>query len=506
MTTGGVMLRLLTQTEYLASLKSFFGNVTTALDLPVDLSSGGFIALGASKVSVNGVAVEKYEAASRAVVAEVFGDTARWQALVGCTPQANLSDTCVDTYVRTFGKRAFRRSLSDAEVQQWVKVARDAAMMAGTAAYGLSTLTSGFLQSPNFLYRVEQNALDPSNDRLKYDGRSMADRLAFLLTGGPPSAELLTAAESGQLDTVEGVRTAATPLLNDPGLVGRLTSFFFEYMQAELVMSAEKDPELFPNFNESLKTSMREGTRLFLERVVLAPGTDVRALFDSNQIIADATLAPIYGVTAPASGFGQFTAPPEQGRVGLMGQAGMIAAHSKPDHSSPTARGVFMLHAFLCTAAPPPDGNVNTAPERDPTLTTRQNLERHRTDEACAGCHALFDPLGMALEHFDSIGRYRETENGLTIDPSGTLDDGTAINGSQELGTALRNSPAVTECVLRNFYRNVNGRDDDVHDPQIANMLTTLSSRGYVFRDLIADFVVSDAFRSAPRVPITGAM
>ena len=100
------MLRLLTQAEYLASLKSFFGNVTTPLDLPADLSSGGFIALGASKVSVNGVAVEKYEAASRAVVAEVFGDTARWQALVGCMPQANLSDTCVDTYVRTFGKRA----------------------------------------------------------------------------------------------------------------------------------------------------------------------------------------------------------------------------------------------------------------------------------------------------------------------------------------------------------------------------------------------------------------
>ena len=506
MTTGGVMLRLLTQTEYLASLRSFFGNVTAPLDLPPDLSSGGFIALGASKVAVNTVAVEKYEAASRAVVAEVFRDTARWQALVGCMPQANLSDTCVETYVRTFGKRAFRRTLADAEVQKWVQVARDGAMLAGTAAYGLSTLTSGFLQSPYFLYRVETNALDPSNDRLKYDGRSMADRLAFFLTGGPPSAELVTAAESGQLDTVEGVRTAATPMLNDAGLVGRLTSFFFEYMQAELVMSAQKDPAMFPTFNESLKTSMREGTRLFLERVVLAPSTDVRALFDSNQIIADATLAPIYGVTPPASGFGQFTAPPEQGRVGLIGQAGMIAAHSKPDHSSPTARGVFMLHAYFCETAPPPDATVNTMIEWDPALTTRQNLERHRTEDACAGCHALFDPLGMSLEHFDSIGRYRATENGLPINPSGTLVDGTNINGSAELGTALRNSPAATECVLRNFYRNVNGRDDDEHDSQIANMLTTLSSRGYVFRDLVADFVVSDAFRSAPRVPITGAM
>jgi len=116
----------------------------------------------------------------------------------------------------------------------------------------------------------------------------------------------------------------------------------------------------------------------------------------------------------------------------------------------------------------------------------------------------MFDPLGMALEHFDSIGQYRETENGLAIDPSGTLEDGTFINGSAELGTALRNNTAVTECLLRNFYRNVNGRDDDRYDkPQVDSMIASLSSRGYVFRDLVADFVVGDAFRSAPRVPIT---
>jgi hypothetical protein len=111
----------------------------------------------------------------------------------------------------------------------------------------------------------------------------------------------------------------------------------------------------------------------------------------------------------------------------------------------------------------------------------------------------------MALEHFDSIGRYRETEGelNLAIDASGTLEDGTIINGSAELGTALRNGPAATECVLRNFYRSVNGRDDDVHDQvQIDAMEASLSSRGYVFRDWVADFVASDAFRFAPRVPI----
>ncbi len=507
MTTGGVTLRLLTQAEYLASLKSLFGTVTTMLDLPLDTSVGGYIAIGASKVAVNSNAADKYEIASRAVVAEVFGSTTRWQTLVGCQPQANLSDTCVETFVRTFGKRAFRRDLSDPEVQQWVQVARNAAVLANnSAAQGLSTLTSGFLQSPNFLYRVETNTLDPSNDRLKYDGPSMADRLAFFLTGGPPSAELVTAGESGQLDTADGVRTAAASMLSDPSLVGRLTSFFMEYVQAELVMSATKDTQLFPSFNDSLKTSMREGTRLFLERVVLAQGADVRVFFDSDQVFADAALARLYGVTPPASGFAQFTAPAQQGRPGIMGQAGMLAAHSKANHSSPTARGVFMLQAFLCTTAPPPMIGVVTELGMDPTLTTRERLELHRRDDVCAGCHALFDPLGMALEHFDSIGQYRETENGLAIDPTGMLADGTPVNGSAELGAVLRSDPLVTECLLRNFYRNVNGRDDDVYDTQIGALMTSLTSHGYVFRDLMADFVVSDTFRSAPRVPITGGM
>jgi hypothetical protein len=504
LSTGGSMLRLLTQSEYLASLKSLFGTVTTPLDLPADTSAGGYIALGASRVAVNSTAADKYETASRAVVAEVFGDMARWKTLVGCEPQANLSDTCVETYVRAFGRRAFRRDLESAEVEQWVTVARDAAVLAGNATEALSTLTSGFLQSPNFLYRVETNTLDASIDRLKYDGRSMAVRLAFFLTGGPPSAELLAAGESGQLDTAEGVRTAATPLLGDPSLVGRLASFFYEYTQADLMMEAKPSTELFPNFSDSLRNSMKESTRLFLEKVVLAPGADVRSYFDSDQTFADAALAPIYGVTAPSSGFAQVTFTPQSGRAGILGQAGVLTAHSKADHSSPTIRGLFMMQAFFCTLPGTVPGDVDTTLKVDATMTTRQILEAHRANPKCAGCHALFDPMGMALEHFDSIGQYRETENGLPIDASGTLIDGTPFNGAAELGVALRESAPVTECLLRNFYRSVNARDDDLYDqPQVDGMKASLSARGYVFRDLVAEFVVSDAFRSAPRVPIT---
>ena len=114
LSTGGVKMRLLTQAEYLASLQSLFGAVTTPLALPDDMSVAGFVSIGASKVTVNATAAYKYEVASRAVVAEVFGDAERWQALVGCEPEADFSDDCLETFLRSFGKRAYRRDLSDA--------------------------------------------------------------------------------------------------------------------------------------------------------------------------------------------------------------------------------------------------------------------------------------------------------------------------------------------------------------------------------------------------------
>ena len=213
------MLRLLTQSEYVTSVQALLGTLATQLTPPEDNSVAGFVSVGANQLSVTDTAATTYEAASLAATAEVFANTARWQKLVGCAPKADLSDACVTTYIKNFGRSAFRRDLTNDEVTQWLGVAKNAATLAGTAAQGLATATSGLLQSPYFLYRVETNKVDPSNGRLKYDGLSMASRLSYLLTGGPPSAALLDAAASGQLDTAEGVRSAAAPLLANAALV-----------------------------------------------------------------------------------------------------------------------------------------------------------------------------------------------------------------------------------------------------------------------------------------------
>ena len=212
------MLRLLTRAEYLTSIQSpsLLGTLTTQLAVPEDVSVAGFVSVGAGQMSVTDMAATAYETASLAATAEVFGNTQRWQTLVGCAPRPDLSDACVTTYITNFGRAAFRRDLTAEEVTQWLGVARSAAMLAGTAAYGLQTATSGLLQSPHFLYRFETNAVDSSNGRLKYDGLSMANRISYLLTGGPPSEALLDAAASGQLDTADGVAPPPLPCSRTP--------------------------------------------------------------------------------------------------------------------------------------------------------------------------------------------------------------------------------------------------------------------------------------------------
>jgi hypothetical protein len=504
---GGVTLRLLTQAEYLASVRSLLGTLTTQLTPPEDTSVAGFVSVGAGQMSVTDMAATAYETASLAATAEVFGNTQRWQTLVGCAPKPDLSDACVTTYIKTFGRAAFRRSLTDEEVQQWLGVAKNAAMLAGTAAYGLQTATSGLLQSPNFLYRVETNKVDSGNGRLKYDGLSMANRLSYLLTGGPPSAALLDAAASGQLDTADGVRTAAAPLLMNAGIADRMTAFFSEYAQAQQVLVVAKSATLFPTFNAALKDSMLQGLQLFLKNVVLAPNADVRSFYDSDQTFVDAKLAPLYGVNAPASGFGQVRLPSSSGRAGILGQAALIAAQSQADRTSPTRRGIFILESLLCTTPPSPPPGINTDIPVDPTLTARQQLEEHRANATCALCHAMFDPLGLALEHFDPIGRYRETENGLAIDATGSVN-GMSFDGEAQLGAVLRQDPKVVACLMRNFYRNANGRaEDDKDAAQIDGLVQSLAARNYVWSGLLADFVASDAFRSAPALPVmTGSM
>ena len=159
--------------------------------------------------------------------------------------------------------------------------------------------------------------------------------------------------------------------------------------------------------------------------------------------------------------------------------------------------------SLLCKTEPMvPEGVDTTVPPLNPNQTRRQQLEQHRSDVKCNGCHGQFDPYGLGLEHFDPIGQYRATENGVAIDATGMI--GTSpFDGEAQMGSVLRQDPNVITCLLRNLYKNANGRAEDLQDlEQIKSLVQTLGTRNYVWSSFLADFVASDAFRSAPALPV----
>jgi hypothetical protein len=297
-------------------------------------------------------------------------------------------------------------------------------------------------------------------------------------------------------------------LLTSTGLTDRMTAFFNEYAQGTQVSQISKSTTLFPTFTAALQSSMVQSLQLFLKNVVLAPNADVRSFYDSDQTYVDANLAPIYGVKAPASGFGQVKLDSSTGRAGILGQAAVLAGQSQSDRTSPTRRGLFVYMSLLCNPPPiVPAGVDTTVPNLDPAhpQTRRQQLEAHRADAKCAGCHGQFDPYGFAMEKFDAIGQYRTTENGLSIDATGMIGaNGPPFDGVAQLGAVMRQDSKVISCLLRNLYKNANGRAEDEQDAdQISSLMTSLSARNYVWSSFLADFVASDAFRSAPALPVT---
>jgi hypothetical protein len=503
---GRVSLRLLTKSEYRKSVEQLLGPIAAEPPIVDDSSVSGFYSVGAAQITVNEVAVETYEAASLQLVQEVFGDPQRRLALVGCDPLPALTDECTAGYIRNFGRRAFRRPLSEVDVQKWVGVAQAAAAVAADPVQALQAVTSGLLQSPHFLYRTEIALPDAMTGRVRFDGYSMASRLSFLLTGATPTDALLDLAATGQLDTPEGVRSAATGLLADPRTSDQLADFFLQLAGVELIEKKTKEVGAFPEFGPALAASMLEETRLWIRDIVLAPNADVRGFFDSTQTVVDAQIASLYGLPPPAGGFAPVQLAPESGRAGVFGKASFLAAHSAADSSSPTGRGHFIMEHFLCQTVPPPPPGIDTKLKEPPPgvkLTTRQRFEQHQAKPECAACHSLMDPYGLALEHFDPIGRYRADEFGVPIDATGTIN-GVAFDGGAELGAALREDKAALACMVSNFHRYANASAivSDARDKELLGALgLTFAAGGYAWRSWLIEFIASDAFRAAPPNP-----
>jgi hypothetical protein len=495
-------LHRLTRAQFRNSVRELLGPVTVPTDLELDTQLYGFATVGAASITVSPRAAEQFEAAAYNVAAQVFNDPARRAALVGCVPAA-ADDACARGFVQRMGRRAFRRPLAADELTRWMTVSVASANAFREPMKGLEYVTAGMLQSPHFLFRVERAEPLPSEPtRRRYTSYEMASRLSFLLWSSTPDDALLDAAERGELSTADGVRTHARRLLADPRARTALTAFWMEHFKLDRLAPQTRDRALYPLWSPELVQSMLTEFERVVADVAFTDGRDLREIFTTRVTYLDQNLARLYGVpgTFDAS-FRRYEWPEGSPRAGVLTTAAFLANNAHPVTTSPTLRGKFFRQFLLCQPIDPPPPGVTTdvpPPPMGAPQTFRQRLEElHLQVASCAACHVRMDPIGFGLEHFDAMGVYRTTDNGLPVDARGTLD-GADYRTARELSEAVRAHPAMPGCLVRNLYRYGTGHvEREGEDVVIRDVTRAFERDGFQFRVLLEALASSDGFRFA---------
>jgi hypothetical protein len=358
--------------------------------------------------------------------------------------------------------------------------------------YALSML----LQLPGFIFRTEvaNPSADGKNGTL--DSWSRATRLSFLMWNTTPDAELLRAAASGELNTFAGLARQVDRLMASPRLEAGMRAFFDDMLQLNTFDTVSKDSLLYPKWGSAMATSAREETLRTVVGLALHENGDIRDLMTTRQTYIDRRLAMLYSVPFPFTGdWVKHEFPPESGRSGILTQISLLSMFSHPGRSSPTKRGVALREILLCLPAPEPPNDVDFTEVNDPKSTIktlRERLQAHNTNKTCAACHQMTDPLGLALERFDTIGGHRTTENGQPIDVSANIQ-GKTFSGAQGLGQYLHDNPQYPACVARKLYSYSRGqRSSYVAD--FPEAFKAFQDSGFRLRALLKSLAVSDTF------------
>jgi hypothetical protein len=364
-------------------------------------------------------------------------------AILPCAAEADRA--CAESFVAQYGRRLFRRPPTDAESERYLALF-DSAISTTDFATAIKYVTAGLIQSPNAMYRSEIGTAD-GNARV-LDDFEVATQLAYTFTGTTPTEELLDQAENGSLGDPVDVARQMLDTERGRAMLHRFFELYTGYARTE----AKTKPNATGNVSYAdVAGDMVEETRAFIDQVVFTEGGDWTDLLTHPTTNPSQRLASFYGIDAPASDYASVPRSDGEG-VGLLAQGSFLATHANPDGSSPTQRGLFVFERMLCQPKPTVPDVVPNLTEPEPGVrTTRQRYEEvHAADPACAGCHALFDPMGFAFEHYDEAGRYRETEADLPIDSSGsvTLPSGNTVQFSnlEDLVSGLAQDVTVQEC------------------------------------------------------------
>ncbi len=487
--TSGV--RRLTAAEYDAVVLDLLGvDAGSETSLPEDPRTpfdNDYTKQVASEALVNSVASLAGE-----VVPRALGDAALRARIVPCSPDGSNDEACFDSFVASFGRLALRRSLPEAERERYKAFLPQAR---GDFWVAVDSALRVFLQHPEFLYRIEVGQPVAGREGVfRLSDYELATRLSFVLWGSTPPSWLLDEAEQGGLSDAQGVRDAASRLLDDDRAKAQVARFH------ALWMSYERLPH-----GETLSAAMREETNALLNRILFEEKRPWSDLLRIDETFLTPELAAHYGLPAPPGNAPGWVAYGDSGRRGLLSHGSFLSAGAKFADTSPTQRGLLIRTRLFCQTInhPPPDLMVDTdAPPEgsDPNACKPQRYNMWQQD-GCKGCHALMDPVGFGLEHFDPAGRYRETEAGrpdCVIEGKGELSGVGAFSGPAELSDLMLQTGELDQCLTRQFYRFMMGRFDlDSADTTWIRRAREDAAGGAELGliDFVLEMVSSEAFR-----------
>lgn len=419
-------------------------------------------------------------------------------AIVSCEP----GPACAEGFIDDLGRRAFRRPLRAQERQALLDVYTQVEATDGFAD-GIGTVVTVMLQAPQFLYLFEEGGAELEPGVVELTDFELATRLSYLLWDTTPDEELLQLAEAGLLHEPESLREQAQRLLADPARSGpALDRFFREWMHFDGVPAYEKDTDLFPGYDDSLASAMDQELSRFIDGVLQGDEPTLSNLLLDNTTEVDATMAAFYGVTPPASGWGEVTLPAEQ-RSGLLSRPALLAEHSTSTSSAPIFRGRLVRTQLLCDNIPPPPADaMANAPVYPEGATERDKSEILMDHMNCGTCHGLMNPIGLGFERFDPVGTWRELDvDGSAVDSRGEIVSNDAVlagefDGVPALGERLASSEVVTACFANQLYRHSLGLEvSQALDCAVEPLEQAFVASGGDIPSLLLELVGSNAFR-----------
>lgn len=485
-------LRRLTAQEYATTVEDLVGFVPNNVreTLPVDPLlpfDNDFTFQKASEALIQGA-----DLLAGDVAEGVLANTALRDKLVGCTPSGTMDATCFRSFIKTFGRKAFRRPLTTAEIDNFAAFLAHASV-SGDFYTAVDSAIRAFLQHPAFLYRVEIGTPVPGSPGVnKLNDYEVATRLSYLIIGSTPEDWLLDDIAAGKLATPEGIRATAEKLFGQDRAQARM-SRFHELWLGYSTLS-----------NTGVSADMRTETDALISRIIFEDKRPWTDMLTSSETYVTPELATHYGLPSPGAGAG-WVSYGDTGRKGILSQGTFLSAVSKFGDTSPTQRGLLVRTRLFCQIIPKPPPelmvNVDMPPNAGDPNACKSERYFMSTTAGCKNCHALMDPVGFGLERYDAAGRYRETEPNrpdCPINGAGVLDGVGNFNGPAELADLMLKAGGVDQCVAEQLYRYGAGRTElDSHDQALLDrLLVNASSQGGLRLDqFILDFVTSDAIR-----------